>query len=159
MGNESKCRERITISSLTLSKKSESKLNREKHLVFNAEVNNSQSISTLLDNGSEGELFDHSLAHQLELPIFRLKRKIPLYLTDDKKLQDIAEATLVDLRIGLPPHRPVDHEILLEEGKTPSFTRSYKPMSTQELDAVKKYIDEHLGKGFIRSSSSPACYW
>jgi len=29
-------------------------------------------------------------------------------------------------------------------------------MSTQELDAVKKYIDEHLGKGFIRSSSSPA---
>jgi hypothetical protein len=25
-----------------------------------------------------------------------------------------------------PPHRPVDHEILLEEGKTPSFMRSYK---------------------------------
>ena len=57
---------------------------------------------------------------------------------------------------ALLPHRPMDHEILLEEGKTPSFTRSYKPMSTQELDAVKKYIDEHLGKGFIRSSSSPA---
>ena len=35
-------------------------------------------------------------------------------------------------------------------------------MSTQELDAVKKYIDEHLGKGFIQSSSSQAaapCYW
>jgi hypothetical protein len=29
-------------------------------------------------------------------------------------------------------------------------------MSTQELDAVKKYIGEHLGKRFIRSSSSPA---
>jgi len=50
---------------------------------------------------------------------------------------------------------PVDHEILLEEGQMPSFTRSYKPISTQELDAVKKYIDEHLGQGFIRSSSSP----
>jgi hypothetical protein len=34
-------------------------------------------ISTLLDNGSEGELFDHYLAHQLKLPIFRLN-KIPL---------------------------------------------------------------------------------
>ena len=68
--------------------------------MFNAEVNNSQSISTLLDNGSEGELFDHSLAHQLKLPIFKLKKKIPLYLANDEKLQDIAEATLVDLRIG-----------------------------------------------------------
>jgi len=65
--------------------------------VFNAEVNNSQSIFTLLDNGSEGELFDHSLAHQ---PIFRLKKMISLYLADDKKLQDIAETTPVDLRIG-----------------------------------------------------------
>ena len=31
--------------------------------MFNAEIKNSQSISTLLDNGSEGELFDHSLTH------------------------------------------------------------------------------------------------
>jgi hypothetical protein len=68
--------------------------------MFNVEINHSQSISTLLDNGSQGELFDHSLAHQLILPIFRLKKKIPLYLANDKKLQDITEATLVDLRIG-----------------------------------------------------------
>ena len=46
--------------------------------MLNAEVNNKQSISTLLDNGSEGGLFDHSLAHQLKSPIFRLRKKIPL---------------------------------------------------------------------------------
>ena len=56
----------------------------------------------------------------------------------------------------LPPHRQIDHEIHLEEGRSPPLVRNYKPMSTQELEAVKKYIDEHLGKGLIRSGASPA---
>jgi len=29
-------------------------------------------------------------------------------------------------------------------------------MSAQELEAIKKYLDEHLAKGFIRPSSSSA---
>jgi hypothetical protein len=29
-------------------------------------------------------------------------------------------------------------------------------MSTNKLEALKSYIDEMLGKGFIRSSNSPA---
>lgn len=56
----------------------------------------------------------------------------------------------------LPPHRPQDHDIQLLEGTTPPFARNYKPMTTQELEAVKKYLDENLGKGFIRPSSSPS---
>ena len=31
--------------------------------------------------------------------------------------------------------------------------KNYKPLSDQETAAMKKYIDEHLGKGFIRPSS------
>jgi len=56
----------------------------------------------------------------------------------------------------LPPHRPEDHTIQLVEGAIPPFARNYKLMSIQEQEAVRKYIQEHLGKGFIRQSSSPA---
>ena len=46
-----------------------------------------------------------------------------------------------------------NHEIHLEEGKKTPFVRNYKPLSDQKTAAVKKYIDEHLRKGFIRPSS------
>ena len=46
----------------------------------------------------------------------------------------------------LPEHRKEDHEINLMDGKEPLYVRNYKPMSEQELEAVKKYIDEHMGK-------------
>ena len=49
-----------------------------------------------------------------------------------------------------------DHKIHLEEGKKAPFVRNYKPLSDQETSAMKKYIDEHLGKGFIWPSSSAA---
>jgi len=55
----------------------------------------------------------------------------------------------------LPPHRPQDHEINLVPGKQPPSSRA-RGMSHQELLATKKYLDEHLDKGFIRRSSSPA---
>jgi transposase InsO family protein len=55
----------------------------------------------------------------------------------------------------LPPHRPYDHEIKLEEGKTPSFGPLY-PMSRDELIALREWVADNLKKGFIRPSSSPA---
>ena len=56
----------------------------------------------------------------------------------------------------LAPHRKEDHEINLVPGAVPPYERNYRPMSEKELEAVKKYIDEHLAKGFIRPSSSAA---
>ena len=56
----------------------------------------------------------------------------------------------------LRPYGPEDHEIRLPEGAIAPFARNYKPMSAQELEAVKKYLDEQLAKGFIRPSSSAA---
>ena len=56
----------------------------------------------------------------------------------------------------LASHRKDDHEINLLPGTEPPFIRNYRPMSEQELIAVKKYLDEHLAKGFIRPSSSKA---
>ena len=55
----------------------------------------------------------------------------------------------------LPPHRPGNHQIQLREGTTPSFGPLYS-LSKQELEALRKWLDENLAKGFIRPSSSPA---
>ena len=49
-----------------------------------------------------------------------------------------------------------DHKIHLEKGKKAPFVRNYKPLSDQETAAMKKYIDEHLGKSFIWPSLSAA---
>ena len=54
-----------------------------------------------------------------------------------------------------PAHRPYDHKIPLMEEKTPPWDSLYS-MSQDELKVLKKYLEENLGKGFIRASSSPA---
>ena len=56
---------------------------------------------------------------------------------------------------GLPPHRPYDHRIPLQEGTTPPFGPLYS-LSRNELETVREWIDDNLSKGFIRASSSPA---
>ena len=42
-----------------------------------------------------------------------------------------------------------DHKIHLKKGKKALFICNYKPLSAQEIAAMKKYIDKHLGKDFI----------
>jgi len=53
----------------------------------------------------------------------------------------------------LPPHQPYYHKINWEEGMEPPFRKIYN-MSETELKLLKDYIDDMLGKGFIRPSSS-----
>lgn len=56
---------------------------------------------------------------------------------------------------SLPPHRPYNISINVEEGKTPPFGPLYC-LSLDERKALFEYIDENLKKGFIRRSSSAA---
>ena len=54
----------------------------------------------------------------------------------------------------LPPHRPYDHKIILEDPASVSKL-GYSPLyhqSTEELLAIKKYLTENLDKGFIENS-------
>ena len=55
----------------------------------------------------------------------------------------------------LPPHRPFDHKIDLIAGKTPPYSHN-RAFSPKELLVIRKYLDDHLAKGFIRPSNSPA---
>jgi len=55
----------------------------------------------------------------------------------------------------LPPHRHYDHRTPLKEGFEPPFRPLYS-LAHHELQACKKWIEENLDKGFMRTSSSPA---
>jgi hypothetical protein len=55
----------------------------------------------------------------------------------------------------LPPHHPYDHCIPLQEDFTPPFRPIY-PLSRMELEALWKWLNKNLSKGFIHTSSSPA---
>ncbi|KAL2225523.1 UNVERIFIED_CONTAM: Transposon Ty3-G Gag-Pol polyprotein [Sesamum indicum] len=55
---------------------------------------------------------------------------------------------------GLPPHREVDFAIETLPGVAPISIAPYR-MAPVELHELKKQIEELLGKGFIRPSTSP----
>jgi hypothetical protein len=55
----------------------------------------------------------------------------------------------------LPPHCPCDHRIPLEDGFQPPFGPLYS-LSHPELEELKRWLEENLSKGFIRTLSSPA---
>ena len=53
----------------------------------------------------------------------------------------------------LPPHRPYDLKINLEEGAQPPVGPIYS-LSASEQEALKEFIEENLNMGFIRPTSS-----
>ena len=50
----------------------------------------------------------------------------------------------------LPNNRRKNHKIELFKGKQAFFVQNYKLLFKQETKAIKKYINEYFGKGFIR---------
>jgi hypothetical protein len=54
----------------------------------------------------------------------------------------------------LPPHRPYNHKITLQQDFTPPFSPIYS-VSREELQVLMDWIKKNLSKEFIRSSSSP----
>jgi len=55
----------------------------------------------------------------------------------------------------MPPHCEFDHEIHLENDQMPPHSHIYL-LSGTELGLLCEFLDDMLGKGFIRSSQSPA---
>jgi len=54
----------------------------------------------------------------------------------------------------LPPRRPYDLKIELDEGAEPPIGRMYS-ISEKELSALREFLDDNLTNGFVRSSTSP----
>ena len=54
----------------------------------------------------------------------------------------------------LPRHGPSDMRIEFKEGQEPR-NMGLRPMSPAELEELRRYLDEHLGKGWIQRSQSP----
>lgn len=78
----------------------------------------------------------------------QLKQRVPKHYHKWLKVWSPTEANKV------PPNRSVDHSIDLIAGSKPPAKRAYG-MSREQALVVKEYIDEMLGKGFIRPSTSP----
>ncbi|EDO04757.1 hypothetical protein SS1G_07240 [Sclerotinia sclerotiorum 1980 UF-70] len=54
---------------------------------------------------------------------------------------------------ALPPHRDNDHKIRLTQPNNLTLSSLYR-QTTQELQALKKFVDENLNRGWIASSNA-----
>ena len=91
----------------------------------------------------------------------------------DEETQELSDEDLVDQKLPsqhvdckdafskaasdiLPPHRPYDHKIILENATESSL--GYTPLRHQsvgELQATRQYLIDNLNKGFIEPSQAP----
>ena len=78
-----------------------------------------------------------------------LKNQVPEVYSDFAELFGKAEASV------LPPHRKIDHEIILQPGGQPPWRPLYG-MCELELSTLRDFLKDNIEKGFIQQSSSPA---
>jgi hypothetical protein len=71
----------------------------------------------------------------------------------DKLLTEYKDVFPDDLP-GLPPEREVDHQIDLKPGTAPTSRAPYR-LGLDELEELKKQLQDLVDKGFIRPSTSP----
>jgi hypothetical protein len=67
---------------------------------------------------------------------------------------DFADVFSKTSALKLPPSRPFDHSIEIEDGAMPGHGPIYS-LSEPERGALKEFIDDHLAMGTIRPSHSP----
>ena len=107
-------------------------------------------LYTVSTNKISHEDFKKFVSGKQKLSTTELKKRLPDYLHDLIDAFDYRQAD------KLPEHSPSDHQIILHHGENPPFVRKYRPMSRQELEAIRLYIEDLTAKGHIRPSSSSA---
>ena len=75
-------------------------------------------------------------------------------VTLPKEYTKYAEVFSEEVTQKMPPKRPYDHPILLDETFVPKIGKVY-PLSHDEQKATDNFIEENLRTGKIRPSSSP----
>ena len=97
----------------------------------------SQSFSITLSNGETSARSALALAEK------------PIDLTGvPEEYHDFADVFSEVKANKLPPHRPYDLKINIEEGSTPPLGPIYS-LSKTELEALREFLDENIANGFI----------
>ena len=79
----------------------------------------------------------------------------PIDLTGvPKEYHDFADVFSEVKANKLPPHRPYDLKINIEEGSTPPLGPIYS-LSKIELEALQEFLDENIANGLIQPTRSP----
>ncbi|MGL4416152.1 MAG: hypothetical protein ACRCT0_01600 [Plesiomonas shigelloides] len=94
-------------------------------------------LAALIDSGAAGNFMSEEFATANDIP-----------------LAECPSPLAVEMATELP-HRPNDCCIELQPNTTSPRGRIF-PLSQPESEALNKYIEEELKKGFIRHSVSPA---
>ena len=91
-----------------------------------------------------------TMAMELAITTEKAKPKISLPL----EYADFAQVFFKEATDHVPPSRPYDHEINLDESFMPKIGKIY-PLSPNEKKATKDFLKENLATGKIRPSNSP----
>ena len=98
----------------------------------------SQSFSITLSNGETSACSALALA------------EMPIDLTGiPEEYHNFADVFSKVKANKLPPHKPYDLKINIEEGFTPPLGPIYS-LSKTELEALREFLDENIANGFIR---------
>ncbi|KAH0419546.1 hypothetical protein CcaCcLH18_14362 [Colletotrichum camelliae] len=89
------------------------------------------------------------------LKITDLEQKNDPLLSIPEEYRVYEKLFAAELETGLPEHTNFDHKIPIKEGKEPKFNKIYG-LNPTEMEALDKYLDKNLKKGYIRESTSPA---
>jgi hypothetical protein len=79
------------------------------------------------------------------LTVEDIKQRLPV------EYHDLYEAFLPQEADVLSPYRSYDHKIKLVPGSKTPFSRN-RLLSPMELRVLKRWLDDNLAKGFIKSS-------
>ena len=107
--------------------------------------------------------------------LYEIDRTIEDKRLEERQAEEMAEQELIQQRLPqqykeysdvfskaasdeLPPHRPNDYQIHLEDRTLPEQTIGHSPLykqSREELEAAREYVIDNLSKGFIGPSAAP----
>ena len=114
-------------------------------------------------NGNSTQKWCANTTSRAALENFVTFMKKKLSYTQKKLLKKVPKEYHLEIKVFIKQdanillnHKPENHKIKLIKGKQALFVQNYKSLSEQETKAIKKYINKHLGKGFIRLSLSAA---
>jgi hypothetical protein len=114
--------------------------------VFNCQDPGVTIFSITLDEIDKAIAYKSQPVEATDVDLFA--RKLP---AECKDLANVFSQANSD---ELPPHRTIDHKIVLEQENNLGFSPLYQ-MSLSELQTVKRYLLDNLDKGFIVPSQAP----